>query len=47
MLTEEKKRTDFDLEKEPNLKGTLISVSLVGLFIVIAWVGAFILFVTR
>jgi hypothetical protein len=34
-------------EKEPNLKGTLISVSIVGGFLVITWVGALMLFLSR
>ncbi|MFC3041229.1 cytochrome c oxidase subunit 2A [Virgibacillus xinjiangensis] len=34
-------------EKNPSLKGTLISVSAVGLFILISWVGAFMLFLGR
>lgn len=34
-------------DKETDLRGTLASVSLVGLFIVITWVGAFTLFLSR
>jgi hypothetical protein len=34
-------------EKEPELKGTFASVMLVGAFIVITWIGAFSLFLSR
>ncbi|WP_085992067.1 cytochrome c oxidase subunit 2A [Oceanobacillus senegalensis] len=34
-------------EKEPNLKGTLTSVTFVGLFIVVSWVAVFMLFLSR
>ncbi|MER2263296.1 MAG: cytochrome c oxidase subunit 2A [Psychrobacillus sp.] len=33
--------------KEPELKGTLISVSVVGLFILVTWFFAFYLFIDR
>ncbi|MBC5637030.1 MULTISPECIES: cytochrome c oxidase subunit 2A [Ornithinibacillus] len=35
-------------EKEkPELKGTFISVMLLGVFIIISWIGAFALFISR
>ena len=34
-------------ENEPNLKGTLVSVSLVGLFLLVTWVGALMVFLSR
>ncbi|MFC2948990.1 cytochrome c oxidase subunit 2A [Virgibacillus sediminis] len=34
-------------EKGPSLKGTLISVSALGIFIVLSWLGAFLLFIGR
>ncbi|MEK4485465.1 cytochrome c oxidase subunit 2A [Psychrobacillus sp. FSL H8-0484] len=34
-------------EKEPDLKGTLVSVSMVGVFILVTWFMAFYLFVDR
>lgn len=46
MATEEKKKKP-DVNKEPNLKGTLISVSFVGVFILVTWIGAFMLFLSR
>ncbi|MBD7945236.1 MULTISPECIES: cytochrome c oxidase subunit 2A [Psychrobacillus] len=33
--------------KEPELKGTLISVSVVGIFILVTWFLAFYLFIDR
>ncbi|RKQ37622.1 cytochrome c oxidase subunit 2A [Oceanobacillus halophilus] len=34
-------------EKETNLKGTLISVSILGFVLIASWVGVFILFLSR
>ncbi|WP_102027242.1 cytochrome c oxidase subunit 2A [Salirhabdus sp. Marseille-P4669] len=34
-------------EKEPELKGTFISVMAIGVFIIVAWIGAFSLFLSR
>lgn len=34
-------------DKEPSLKGTFTSVMLLGLFLVVSWVGVFILFLNR
>ncbi|WP_156289195.1 cytochrome c oxidase subunit 2A [Oceanobacillus salinisoli] len=34
-------------QKEPNLKGTLVSVSFLGLFIVASWIVVFVLFLSR
>lgn len=47
MVAEKKKQVDTNQEKEPNLKGTLISVSFVGIFILVTWIGAFMLFLSR
>lgn len=47
MVSEKKKQLDSEQEKEPNLKGTLISVSFVGVFILVTWIGAFMLFLSR
>ncbi|HLS07967.1 cytochrome c oxidase subunit 2A [Lentibacillus sp.] len=33
--------------KKPNLKGTLISVMFLGLFIIVSWFGVYILFMVR
>ncbi|WP_163969817.1 cytochrome c oxidase subunit 2A [Oceanobacillus halotolerans] len=43
----QEKKTDPNQKKEPELKGTLISVFLVGAFIVISWIGVFVLFISR
>ncbi|MFD2192990.1 cytochrome c oxidase subunit 2A [Oceanobacillus bengalensis] len=34
-------------ENEPKLKGTFISVMLLGGFLVVSWIGAFLLFISR
>lgn len=34
-------------EKEPNLKGTFASVMILGAFLVVTWIGAFSLFISR
>lgn len=47
MVSEKKKQLDSEQEKETNLKGTLISVSFVGVFILVTWIGAFMLFLSR
>ncbi|MUK87308.1 cytochrome c oxidase subunit 2A [Ornithinibacillus sp. L9] len=45
---EEKKLAEEKKEKEtPSLKGTFISVMLLGLFLVLSWAGAFALFISR
>ncbi|WP_096270427.1 cytochrome c oxidase subunit 2A [Paucisalibacillus globulus] len=41
---EDKKASEKD---KPDLKGTFVSVMLLGIFIIITWVGAFALFVSR
>ncbi|SES79586.1 hypothetical protein SAMN05216389_102208 [Oceanobacillus limi] len=47
-LHEKKQETKVKTEKEsPSLKGTFISVMLLGLFLVLSWVGAFMLFISR
>jgi hypothetical protein len=35
------------IETEPSLKGTLLFVMFVGLFIVVSWFGIFFLFLSR
>ena len=47
MVSENKKKLDSKQEQEPNLKGTIISVSIVGIFLVVTWFGAFMLFLSR
>ncbi|MCF3941548.1 cytochrome c oxidase subunit 2A [Oceanobacillus alkalisoli] len=47
MTTEKKKQLESSPENEPNLKGTLISVSVVGIFILVTWFGVFMLFLSR
>ena len=39
--------TKQNAEKEKNLKGTFISVLLVGGFIVLSWTGVYLLFMNR
>ncbi|WP_020619603.1 cytochrome c oxidase subunit 2A [Paenibacillus daejeonensis] len=34
-------------DKEPTLKGTFASVLLLALFIVVTWLGVFVLFIAR
>ncbi|CAM3892692.1 cytochrome c oxidase subunit 2A [Mesobacillus zeae] len=41
------KKTSTKTEDTSSLKGTLISVFLVGLFLIITWVGVFYLFMDR
>lgn len=36
-----------DNEKEPDLKGTLISVSLLAAFLIVAWFGVWSLYLSR
>ncbi|MET3695861.1 hypothetical protein SAMN05877753_102610 [Bacillus oleivorans] len=45
--TPSKFETNPEIEKEKNLKGTFISVLLVGGFIVLSWAGVFSLFINR
>ncbi|MBP2078287.1 cytochrome c oxidase subunit 2A [Oceanobacillus polygoni] len=40
-------KTHTNVDKEPNLKGTLISVGVLGLFIIISWVAVFAIFLSR
>ncbi|WP_405101901.1 cytochrome c oxidase subunit 2A [Oceanobacillus sp. FSL H7-0719] len=47
MVSEKKKQLNTHQEKEPNLKGTLISVSILGIFLLVTWIGAFMLFLSR
>ncbi|WP_099158317.1 cytochrome c oxidase subunit 2A [Virgibacillus ndiopensis] len=43
-----KKNKHSSLQKEdPNLRGTLISVLLLGTFIAVSWFGVFAIFVSR
>ncbi|MGM0899845.1 cytochrome c oxidase subunit 2A [Mesobacillus maritimus] len=41
------KRTSTKVEDQSSLKGTLASVFLLGFFLIITWVGVFLLFVNR
>ncbi|WP_249871826.1 cytochrome c oxidase subunit 2A [Oceanobacillus saliphilus] len=45
MRRNQKKHTGS--ENEPNLKGTFISVGVLGLIIIISWFGVFALFISR
>ncbi|SHF55556.1 cytochrome C oxidase subunit II [Ornithinibacillus halophilus] len=47
MTTPEKLKKDENKHEEPNLKGTFVSVMLLGAFLVLSWVGVFILFIGR
>ncbi|MFU0791668.1 cytochrome c oxidase subunit 2A [Virgibacillus proomii] len=47
MSTMNKKKKSEQQHKEPNLKGTLISVFLLGLFIIVAWFSVFYIFIDR
>jgi hypothetical protein len=40
-------RTATPQHQEPELKGTFASVMLLGLFLVLTWVGAYVLFISR
>ncbi|WP_068672042.1 cytochrome c oxidase subunit 2A [Oceanobacillus sp. Castelsardo] len=42
-----KKTLPKSSSQEPNLKGTIISVSIIGLIIVASWFGVFGLFLSR
>ncbi|MFD1038642.1 cytochrome c oxidase subunit 2A [Virgibacillus byunsanensis] len=44
---EEKKSHPQPQKESPDLKGTLISVMLLGSFILISWFGVYILFISR
>jgi hypothetical protein len=41
------KKTSTKVEDQSSLKGTLASVFLLGFFLIITWVGVFLLFVNR
>lgn len=47
MSTMNKKKNPEQQHEEHNLKGTLISVLLLGLFIIIAWFSVFYIFIDR
>lgn len=38
---------EHETEKEITLKGTFLSVMLLGIFIIISWTGAWLLFLSR
>ena len=42
-----KRQDTVDEKEEVNLKGTLFSVSILGLFIIISWIGVWALYVVR
>jgi hypothetical protein len=46
-IDEKKKEQVTHDEKEPDLRGTFISVLLVGLFIIVSWVLVYALFIIR
>ncbi|MBT2690082.1 cytochrome c oxidase subunit 2A [Bacillus sp. ISL-47] len=45
--TELSRKTKTEIEDSSSLKGTLASVFLLGFFLVITWVGVYLLFVSR
>ena len=47
MVSEKKKQVHAEEDNEPNLKGTLISVSILGAILLVTWIGAFMLFLSR
>lgn len=47
MVSEKKKQINANQENEPNLKGTLVSVSILGGILLVTWIGAFMLFLSR
>ncbi|GAA0433587.1 MAG: cytochrome c oxidase subunit 2A [Bacillota bacterium] len=46
MENAEKQKSEERVET-PNLKGTLLSVLLLGVFIIVSWFGVFALFLSR
>lgn len=40
-------KTSTEVVEESNLKGTLISVFFVGFFLILTWLGVFLLFLSR
>lgn len=42
-----KDKTHMESERDPELKGTLASVFILGLFLAIVWIGVYSLFVDR
>lgn len=47
MNTEKRKQLKSSPESEPNLKGTLISVSVLGVVILVTWFGVLMLYLSR
>lgn len=45
--TQYEKKTESSTEEHTSLKGTLVSVFIVGLVIIITWVGVYSLFLNR
>ncbi|CAM3504727.1 cytochrome c oxidase subunit 2A [Cytobacillus oceanisediminis] len=45
--TELSRKTKTEIEDSSSLKGTLASVFLLGFFLVITWIGVYLLFVSR
>ncbi|MFD2045824.1 cytochrome c oxidase subunit 2A [Ornithinibacillus salinisoli] len=46
-LQENKQQEATRKKENPSLKGTFISVMLLGAFLILTWVGAFTLFLSR
>lgn len=40
-------KNDGKAKEEPGLKGTFVSVMLLGAFLIVTWVAVFILFISR
>ncbi|KAF0818735.1 MULTISPECIES: cytochrome c oxidase subunit 2A [unclassified Cytobacillus] len=45
--TELSRKTKTEIEDRSSLKGTLASVFLLGFFLVMTWVGVYLLFISR
>ncbi|MCQ6277854.1 cytochrome c oxidase subunit 2A [Bacillus sp. EB600] len=45
--TELNSNTKTEIEDKSSLKGTMVSVSFLGLFIVVTWVSVYFLFLSR
>lgn len=46
-MQQPKEKQHVESQKEVDLKGTLVSVGILGLFIIISWLGVWYLFISR
>ncbi|TRM12535.1 cytochrome c oxidase subunit 2A [Lentibacillus cibarius] len=44
---QQKNERSSEKDQSPNLKGTFISVMLLGVFIIVSWVGVYIFYMMR